>query len=151
MRCAAFFAFSTLSPASNTNSLSLALPSALMPPCRLMSSMARLAPLSIRSPWRAHGPDIGAMRPIFTSVCAEAGERIATPSATPAHIFHLVMTSSRHATANLFFDHFGRRSYTKPRAMRLQEVRAQVGNSPPAFHRSGGETGLVRRTVEETV
>ena len=50
-------------------------------------SMARLAPLSIRSPWRAQGPDIGAMRPILTSVCAAAGDSVARVRAATAMIF----------------------------------------------------------------
>src|SRR5262245_45045424 len=68
MRWAAFLAFSTLSPASNTMSFNLAPPSALMPPALLTFSIARLAPLTIRSPCRAHGPDIGAIRPILISL-----------------------------------------------------------------------------------
>ena len=95
MRCDAFFAFSTLSPASKTTSFSLAPPSALMPPCPLMSSMARLAPLSMRSPWRAHGPDIGAISPILISVWAAAGATSASASAPPANAFQVLMTSSR--------------------------------------------------------
>ena len=94
MRCAAFFAFSTLSPASNMSSFILAPPSALMPPCLLMSSIARLAPLSIRSPWRAHGPDIGAISATLTSVWAAAGAVSASASTAPANVFQNIMASS---------------------------------------------------------
>src|SRR5688572_2640102 len=80
MRCAAFFAFSTLSPASNTSSFIFAPPIDLMPPAALMLSIARLAPFSIRSPCRAQGPDIGAISATFTSVCACAAP--ALPSAS---------------------------------------------------------------------
>jgi len=52
MRCAAFLAFSVVSPQSITTSFSLAPPSALMPPCALMWSMPISAPIFITWPGR---------------------------------------------------------------------------------------------------
>ena len=66
-RWAAFFAFSALSPASAMMSLSLAPPRDLMPPAALMSSIAISAPFFTRSPWRAQGPESGAISATFTS------------------------------------------------------------------------------------
>jgi len=76
-RCAAFLAFSTLSPASAVISLILAPPRALMPPAALMSSTAICAPLTCSSPLRAHGPDSGTMTASLISlaaVCAQPTE-----------------------------------------------------------------------------
>jgi len=64
---AACLAFSALSPASATTSLNLAPPSDLTPPALLMSSIAMSAPSFISWPWRAQGPDIGAIKMILTS------------------------------------------------------------------------------------
>ena len=81
MRCAAFFAFSTLSPASNTESFSFAPPSDRIPPCWLIAAIASSAADFITCPCRAHGPDIGAMRP--TSMSGAARTPVAA-SASPA-------------------------------------------------------------------
>src|SRR5262245_37999345 len=76
-------------------SLSLAPPSALMPPPALMSSTASCAPFSMRSPWRAHGPDIGAINPTLTSlICANdcsANEPAATLANAIARTVPLVV------------------------------------------------------------
>src|SRR5712692_2538510 len=86
-RWAAFLAFSAESPASRTTSRSLAPPRALIPPCALMSSMARSAPSCISLPWRAHGPDSGAMSATLTSLdwatAVPAAPSAATAKATP--------------------------------------------------------------------
>jgi len=52
MRCAAFLAFSVVSPQSITTSFILAPPSDLMPPCALMCSMPISAPIFITWPGR---------------------------------------------------------------------------------------------------
>jgi hypothetical protein len=53
MRCAAFLAFSVVSPESSSTSFSLAPPSDLTPPWALMRSMAISAPMRITAPGRA--------------------------------------------------------------------------------------------------
>src|SRR5262244_1884207 len=73
-RCAAFLAFSAVSPVSYRTSFILAPPRALMPPLLFTSSMASSAPICSRMPWRAQGPESGTTRAIFTSrgFCARA-------------------------------------------------------------------------------
>src|SRR5689334_3786072 len=87
-RWAAFLAFSALSPVSYSTSFILAPPRALMPPALFTSSMAISAPICSRIPCRAHGPDSGTTRAIFTSfgVCARArrtGSAAAAVAARP--------------------------------------------------------------------
>src|SRR5215472_9582489 len=84
-RCAAFLAFSAVSPVSYRTSFILAPPRALMPPLLLTSSMASSAPICSRMPWRAHGPERGTTRAIFTSrgFCARARRGTST-AAVPA-------------------------------------------------------------------
>src|SRR6267378_2048097 len=93
-RCAAFFAFSALSPASTTSSRMRAPPIDLMPPARLMSSIAMSAPFFISSPWRAHGPDIGAIIATRTSLaCDHAGPAL-TAIAAASMAFAIVLIVS---------------------------------------------------------
>src|SRR6267143_1969405 len=93
-RCAAFFAFSALSPASTTSSRMRAPPIDLMPPARLMSSIAMSAPFFISSPWRAHGPDIGAIIATRTSLaCDHAGPAL-TAIAAASMSFTIVLIVS---------------------------------------------------------
>src|SRR6202165_4607119 len=93
-RCAAFFAFSALSPASTTSSRMRAPPIDLMPPARLMSSIAMSAPFFISSPWRAHGPDIGAIIATRTSLaCDQAGPAL-TAIAAASMTFTIVLIVS---------------------------------------------------------
>ena len=53
MSCAAFLAFSVVSPQSSTTSFSFAPPSALTPPPELMWSIAISAPMRMTAPGRA--------------------------------------------------------------------------------------------------
>src|SRR5690606_34051732 len=102
MRCAAFFARSTLSPASTTTSWIGAPPSAATPPCALMCSTAISAPIRITWPWRAQGPDNGTISPILTGVCAAAGSaRSAAASAATARRVNLESPVLRMAVLSL--------------------------------------------------
>src|SRR5258708_953574 len=93
-RCAAFLACSALSPASTTSSRMRAPPIDLMPPARLMSSIAMSAPFFISSPWRAHGPDIGAIIATRTSfACDHAGPAL-TAIAAASMAFTIVLIVS---------------------------------------------------------
>ena len=85
-RWAAFFAFSVESPASAVTRRNLAPPIDVMPPPLLMSSIAIWAPFNIKSPWRAQGPDSGAISPTFTSFAWARmdGAETANPSAANA-------------------------------------------------------------------
>jgi hypothetical protein len=79
-RCAAFFAFSAESPASEMMSFIFAPPIDLMPPALLTSSIAISAPMRSSWPCRAHGPESGAISATSTSFgcCAETGNAVAT-------------------------------------------------------------------------
>ena len=56
-----------------------------------MCSIARFAPFSIRSPCRAHGPDIGAITPTFTSLCASAAPPIPNASGTASNALRFII------------------------------------------------------------
>src|SRR5512145_3054277 len=139
IRWAAFLAFSTLSPASNTASLSLAPPRDLMPPCWLMVSIARSAAIFITWPWRAQGPDIGAISPTSTSGrCASARQatnasevKSAIPTVRCAKVAimpsSLLLVSSSHAQIRLPYAIVARQLLVRAfqhRTPRFQDVAA---------------------------
>src|SRR6185503_12358712 len=102
-RCAAFLAFSAESPASIRTSSIFAPPIALIPPLALISFAAVSAPHLMSVPWRAQGPESGAMTAILTGFpCARskrhgiavAVARLAAPSAPCLMIVRLVVMIS---------------------------------------------------------
>ncbi len=87
MRCAASFAFSAVSPVSSSISLSLAPPSALMPPALFTSSTAIRRPSRSRMPWRPRGrtaAPAGRSRPPSAPARERARHGRRAPAAPPS-------------------------------------------------------------------